>query len=47
MSRVVIKGLRRKLELGALPLLKLIQLQKQHFQNEGIQPVDVHSIKPQ
>lgn len=48
MSKVVIKGLGRKLELGALFLPKFIQLQgQQHFQNEGIQPIDVPSIKPQ
>jgi len=47
MSKVVIKGLGRKLKLGALPLPKLIQLQEQHFQNEGIQLVDVPNIKLQ
>jgi hypothetical protein len=48
MSQIVIKGLKMKLELRALPLPKLIRLQKQqHFQNEGIRLVDVSSIKLQ
>jgi hypothetical protein len=50
MSRVITRGLRKKLELEASqqPVHKVIQPQEEtHFQAEGIQLVEIPSNEPQ
>jgi hypothetical protein len=49
-SKIITRGLRRQLKLGApqQPIHEAIYLQEQqHFQHKGIRPVDVHGIEPQ